>query len=108
MLFLTASPAVASIAPSTGVGILTEYEWNADGSLKAQANVQDNGIIVTDATTSYDAFGRRGTVLENITGNVNQYRHVYDELGRLRETWVSRPRDRQAFLNSRAPNFPRL
>lgn len=68
-------------------GILTEYGWNADGSLNGLANDTDNGTLISSDAYTYDAFGRRATVLEKVSGNINQYRHVYDEMGRLRETW---------------------
>lgn len=70
-------------------GIWTQYAWNADGSLAEQANLIDAGIYATRHTYTYGAHGQRGTVLENVAGTSNQYRHVYDEMGRLRETWIT-------------------
>ena len=70
-------------------GIHTEYDWNADGSPANLSNLTDNGTVVTSSTTTYDAFGQRALVREKIAAQDNQYRHVYNALGELRETHVT-------------------
>lgn len=71
------------------VGIMSEYHRNEDGSLKALIHVQDSGTVVSTHTYLYNAFGLRSQTDDNLASNATRWRHGYDALGQLKESYTT-------------------
>lgn len=71
------------------VGIMSEYHWNEDGSLQALVHVQDSATVVSSHSYLYNAFGQRSQSDDDLAGNATRWRHGYDALGRLKESYTT-------------------
>ncbi|MEW5837141.1 MAG: RHS repeat-associated core domain-containing protein, partial [Pseudomonadota bacterium] len=70
-------------------GVTTEYGWNEDGSLASLTSRTDGGSEVSFHAYSYDAHGQRRLVHDRFDGIDRQWRHAYDALGRLADSWLT-------------------
>ncbi len=64
-------------------GVDTRISYNTDNTVSQVLNRAANGGLVSQHIYTYDGHGNRDTLLQQITGSVNNTRFEYDKLNRL-------------------------